>query len=1069
MGGAPYREAGAEQRGDEGAAGAAPPLAVLDVSGAAGAAAVDGRDGDHAAGYSQGGMRGRDAAQPAAGGHAGTIRVTLAHADGVVTVRGEAVSQAGERRDVRETLVALSMGYVELPAQGGPGGPGGKGGRGGNGAPGAAGDDATRWSSGTDGGPGGHGGDGGDGSSGGRGGDGGAVVIEVAEADTPLLMLLHPDVDGGAGGAPGAPGSGGTGGAGGPGGRSYRWTTESSTTDLDGHTRTTTHNHSNRGGDSGYAGTDGARGRRPLGAGASGERGTFSIQVTGGDGAVTAYDSRYDLRLAGFAHENANEDAVYEPGELVRVFDLEVENVGGMPTPSQADLQLTLLAGGWVAPEPGELLCPRALAAGARVKLPGDLRFRIRDVDMVAPSEPLEVEEGILQRAMLPAVGRAFEQYQAATLADGTFVIRFPARASTVTSLRAVAAGEATRVVLTITNQSTAALGSASPSGRVVRVRIAAATATAGDPAGGANELTDEHVELVAANGTFDASTGWLHEVPLLPAGESVEIELRARVKPGAPDYARFVGVATLELGRLDAATRPRAVQLRAFDFRVARPFHPSEADLLLVVNHRTTREELGAWEALAARMAFRLGVWDLTREGHFDLEAPVGAGGAMLIDMMAGKAIAVLDNEIDGPSGPMRPHELVSGDQALRAAAAGIDIAFVGRGPDLARMLVPTTGYAPDGDDRERGEPGVALVKSEQPDVAALVRVEPTRGLVAVRRRRWLRFWAAPEPAWLEAQARALAAELAGAHPLHRHVVVHRFDPVVESKLLWWKTWRVGTLETVRTLDAAKGSLMHLELDDARLHDPHYFEGDEAATALMVLFDPAEKLERLRRLATSADVDEGTLACIVDVLLLDVANEFAAVCAPGGDADDPAIEAALGTLRAVAGAKLTASYDSVVGGALLRFASRARFFAQARVKAWERLPPWRWSRRAPVACGIVERLVGELVRTAFPTVEATQLARDVERGAAALHAEWKRQCKAGTASGSVGEWALAMLRAPITELRITSDTELLATAAERVLTAVDYDAIAATTARESAARVALVATSAATRTALRG
>ena len=49
--------------------------------------------------------------------------------------------------------------------------------------------------------------------------------------------------------------------------------------------------------------------------------------------------------------------------------------------------------------------------------------------------------------------------------------------------------------------------------------------------------------------------------------------------------------------------------------------------------------------------------------------------------------------------------------------------------------------------------------------------------------------------------------------------VVVIGTAPEVVSRFLWIKKWKVGTLETVRTLDAAAGSIVHLAAADAAFH----------------------------------------------------------------------------------------------------------------------------------------------------------------------------------------------------------------------------------------------------------
>jgi len=845
------------------------PLAAFEVCGAKGDDGPHGRHGSDGSGGS--GQRGADAGAPVGGEHAGKIRIELAERadDGVVSIRGERMGPSSEPEPIRTTVIVDERGFIAVRAFGGAGGRGGNGGRGGDGSSGSNGSDATRWSSGGNGGDGGDGGDGGNATSGAPGGDGGNIIVAVAEDDTPLLMLLRHDVRGGDGGDPGHNGQGGGGGSGGRGGDSYSWTTTSSYTDSQGNSQTRTHYHSNSGGSNGSSGSSGRSGNAHVRKGNTGADGTFTIEVKTEAG-VQTYASRYDLRLVSFSHDSLNEDCVYEPGELVRVFDLEVENVGGMPTPSKDELSLALIEEGWVYTEPGELRCVRGLAAGARHKVEGELRFRIAGYKPTGPDDPLEVEESILHRALLPSVRRAFEQYQEGDAAlAGRFVIRFPARLSTASNLRSLAAGESTRVKFCVVNQSRFALGSKSACKRVLRVRVTSAAET---------ELGDDFVGFTAGGSELAPSTGSLHEIELLEAGETAELELTLTVRDGAPEYRRFAAQVALELGALDDPPAARAIQYRAFDVRVARPFKATEADLLLVVNHRTTREEIIAWEALATRLAFRIAIWDLTRERHLDLEAPLD-GELSLADWFKTKAIAILDNEIDGPDGPIYPHAFLSNDQALRAATAGIDLAYVGKGPSLQRVLIP--GALATTDDKalalvaQAEDPG-ALVKAARRDDPA------SRASTPVHRRYWLRFWAKPEADWLARQAHALSAELHDEVPEQRHLVVHRFAPELASKLLWIKNWKVGTLETVRTLDTAAGAIVHLEVDDAKLHDPGCAASGDATTAMLAMFDFDENLERLRRTMTQPDAASDVLDRIADMLLLDLANEIAAVLSPG-------------------------------------------------------------------------------------------------------------------------------------------------------------------------------------------
>ncbi|HEY5935751.1 MAG TPA: hypothetical protein VIU61_13980 [Kofleriaceae bacterium] len=1022
---APYREPG-DQIPDEIVEDVATPLATFEVSGRKGADGAHGTPGWPGSGTGAHGGRGGDAGEANPGEHAGRIRLELDidDQDGVIALKGEQVSPTGEAQPIRTTVVIDDKGFFQLAASGGEGGKGGNGGRGGDGATGSNGSDATRWSSGGDGGDGGDGGTGGDATSGGAGGRGGEIVLAVSEDDTPLLMLVRHDLAGGTGGAAGTNGGGGSGGAGGQGGDSYRWSESDDYTDSQGRRQTRTTWHSNPGGSDGSRGRSGASGRANVKAGANGADGKLTIEVTGETG-VQRYSSRYDLRLAAFAHDSLNEDAVYEPHELVRVFDLVVENVGGMPTPGKDELKLALVPGGWVKPEPGELLCKPGIPAGERHDVKGELQFRIADFTPKEPGDPLEVEESILHRALLPSVRRSFEHYQEGdALEAGRFIIRFPARVSAVSALKSVAVGEATRVKFSVVNQSRFALGSRSASKRVLRVRVA----TTED-----SELGDAQVGFTAGGKALAPSSGWLHEIELLEAGETAELELTVSIKDGAEEYRRFAARVDLELGRLEAPAEPRAIQYRAFDVRVARPFKVSEADVLLVVNHKTTREEITAWDALAERMAFRIAVWDLSRERHLDLEKPL-EGDVSLAAWFAKKAIIVLDNAIDGPDGEIYPHAFLDADQATRAAAAGIDIAFVGKGPKLQPLLIPRGGEDKPVDD---------------PDALVEAIAKAPRASTPIYSRHWLAFWSKPRAHVLTRRALALSEQIGEAHPAHRHLVVHRFEPTVASKFLWIKRWRVGTIETVRTLDAAAGAIVHLAVDD--LHDPSYTGTSSTTTALLVAFDFAENLERLRgRIAVAGEPED--LDRIADVLVVDLVNELMAAHAGSSD-----LAPIMPRIAALAASGLTADYDSVAGGALIRLVGRLWFFADSQVRWWEQMPPWRWTQRRSRVRNHVREQLERFLGGAFGEHNvATTLADAIHIAAGLTEAHRLERDKNMVAKRR--HWALEQALAPLAIEGLTSDTELLSSTDERVLSAREYDAHCATAEALAKQRETLVA-----------
>lgn len=459
-----------------------------------------------------------------------------------------------------------------------------------------------------------------------------------------------------------------------------------------------------------------------------------------------------------------------------------------------------------------------------------------------------------------------------------------------------------------------------------------------------------------------------------------------------------------------------------------------------------------------------------------------------------------------------------------MRAAAAGIDLAFVGKGPVLSRLLVPARGaevaaVKPEAEEAATADatatappvvseserlleaataidavvepaaevaadaaPEPAVPEAAVPEAAppaaegstalvvasphaessaalvALVREQP-RGSIEVYRRHWLAWWSQPAQHVLFEHANELSERLTDALPHQRHVVVHRFRPEVASRFLWIKRWRLGVLETVRTLDTAAGAIVHVKLTDDELHDPAFAASPDAATALLLMFDFDENLARLGRLATAPDADEADLARVVDALLVDLANELAAIVAPGwrGGASSAELDRALPRLNALAAAGLAASYDSIAGGALLRLAGRLRFVADCHVRLRDKIPPWRWWRRAPAVRAHVERHVDSLLAAAFGDHNLLTARQEAASITAALDAEYEQARKAGTA-WQRRDWVLERMREPLELPAITSDTELLARREERVLTGDEYDELSRAFIADAARRKQLVA-----------
>ncbi len=677
----------------------------------------------------------------------------------------------------------------------------------------------------------------------------------------------------------------------------------------------------------------------------------------------------------------------------------------------------------------------------------------------------------------------------------GRIEISFPAELSPAKSLHALAVGEATRVRVTVTNVSKRALGKRSPGGRRLHVWFGAAPGSElGDEAvelwapteerasrllrsdsesdsgsdSDSGSASDSDSGSASASGSGSASAsgsgsdaasasgsgsgsgsasldsvswepvssirrpsdGVTREIELLEPGASIEVEVVVAFKNDATDYCSFSGLCALQLGSDERPTAPRRVQLSGFHLRVARPFSVDEADVLLVVNHRTERAVIEAWEALAARLSARIAVWDLSREGHLDLERPLDDGRS-LAQRFSGKAVVVLNNEIDGPDGPSRAHAWLRSEQVTRAAASGLDLAFVGKGPNLRHLLLA-------GARRDELAP---MVRSNAQVVAALRSGVHAATAVCYRSYR-LRFWAKPQASWLERRAHSLSRALERSFPSQRHAVVFRFAPELVATSWWWGSrWKVGTLETLQVLAPIGNAVVQLTVEDPHLAEPSYVRTAASTATVLAMFDFDEQLERLRRsMLPEAGAETRVLEAIVDALVVDVIEELMAALQSG--ARHPGeLAAALPRLGSLPRGVCAAVMGTAPAEAVIRLASRVRFVAQSQITWWQKLPPWRWLGTVPRAAQLVEEHLDALIVSAFSAAERQAARVAVDRAMVLMEETHRRARKAG-ATAKRSWWSLEVAMTPLLLPEVHGDAELLTRPEERVLSGEEHDAI---------------------------
>ncbi|MCA9685937.1 MAG: hypothetical protein KC457_27440, partial [Myxococcales bacterium] len=636
---------------------------LVSADGAAGRDGHDGVDGWDGGTGSDGGD-GSDA-QPAGDGQPGGdlgLRLRPGSEAGHYQITVAIRSTGGAVEDARLLPDAVDLRVV---ARGGSGGTGGSGGNGGDGGTGHRGSDATRYRHGEDGGRGGDGGDGGRGSDGGDGGKGGHIRIQVAEDDTYLLMTIEgaqqptPLVAGGKGGRPGSHGIGGAGGSGGSGGSSYHWTETQSYTDSNGQTQTRSTHHHTPGGSRGSSGSSGRSPNSRLDPGRDGDPGGFAIEVVDdhGQGVVARYQARYDLALDDFSFREAEtptRDGILEFGEVVEVGGLWLRNIGAMPTPARRRVRLTLGERDWLIPAEDQPFLPRSLAPGEAIEVPGTLRFAIPRPQIDEPGDPAFIREQIspIAEQLGPEPNPedadtppSFVRPYANVTLTREFIARFPVEnGEGIRVLQSLAPGERSRIVFPVSNVSKLALGSQSSNKRQVRVQL---ELTGGD-------LEPEQLRFVDDQGNphllrdgDDPHSGYSVDLPLIPAGGSVEISGEIGFVEGVPAYAGAELTFSLWLESLALDGALELIQLRRVTLRVEPAYVATPgARVLLLTHNQVSRAAYLAWnELLEQRLELATDEWSLARYGHFDHEQRLPEGDLPLYTQLIDKLVIVIDS----------------------------------------------------------------------------------------------------------------------------------------------------------------------------------------------------------------------------------------------------------------------------------------------------------------------------------------------------------------------------------------------------------------------------------------
>ncbi len=840
----------------------------LDLRGADGRNGADGRCDFplHLPANGQDGQRGEDAGPASPGLDATSARIRLSYANHdvenpVIALTGELIPADRAKQPLQLTKPIGGHGYLFLRAVGGRGGNGGRGGDGGPGAPGYPGHNATRYTSGTNGGDGGNGGDAGEPTDGEVGGNGGSIVIEVAHDETGLLMLAKGDLSGGELGFAGEKGFGGRGGPGGPGGSSYHWT-ETRTRTVNGKSQAYSVMRSNPGGFSGSRGYDGAPSRYTARDGRSGNEGRFCIRVQHSDGTAIQYASPYDLELTSF--DIASEYTIFEPDSIASLDNLTVCNIGGMPTPPNYTIRIFLSSDEWILSEEIELTLPHSLAPEESFTFKDKgLRFRFSNVVIHEPrKQPFHLRHPVNPQAFLESgIHRPFRNFEN----PETTSVQFPIQLSDITALNSLAPGESTRVRYTITN-----IGDETFDDRLLHRSVRMGTRLlSGDV--DQNQILFFDIEGLP----HDLLTQeYFTAIRNLAPGESRVIESRIGVRY----HSDVIAYQSLTFGVDLHAQHPkssaakekyRCIDYRKETIRVSEKYCREEGSrFLLIANRKTDVKDIEKWTQLADYFGSGLDVWDVSYYGFLDLVRQIDQDKSML-QQWRGMTIIIPNNYYFTAAGRKTAFDQLAKSQFLKSAA-DFDICFyivgdakTGGAEMLENSLIPISD-----------EKTASQLKTQKEFLKQVKRwakfIERTGDVVggatndahefadaslgAVHEfeinKRTILFQ--PDAKWLEVEARRLQTKLRKTDPLHRWVIVHRYD-TADTDTTWgfFKNRKVGKLEVRRSLDSTKGSAVLYEVDSIDMIGDNFITSDENKHGIFLTLKFEDKVDRFIRLVS--------------------------------------------------------------------------------------------------------------------------------------------------------------------------------------------------------------------------
>lgn len=821
-----------------------------------------GRDGSDGSRES---WSGRSATASTAGEDGKDISLSLSDLDRGGKAIMQIVGTVGNR-GVQDGLEISPNVSLHLRANGGRGGNGGRGADGRDGSDGSSGSNASQYSAATSGGRGEDGGNGGGGTRGSDGGTGGKITVKLAAEDLHLSMLVGFEVEGGRGGDPGYNGRGGEGGDGGRGGSGASWTEKTGTQTcapdsfvdngngssrvVKGDCTDDTRNESRPGASDGPDGSDGSTGRGTITGGSNGGKGSYQFVVSGPTG-TTIYRDAIDLRLTSFSFRESNANGVFEPGEVVEVTDLVVQNQSDMPwIPGKAKALLSLGASNWITAEPIELEIP-AVNGRSSTTLGKVFRFRIRDNQLPVSENRLALSEAIVPIGRITRIDRTPRGLQL----PKTLVISYPVEITPLQTKRnAVSPGEIVDVSWSVKNLSRTAVGISSAEARALSTSIRQWRPATEDLPGG-----------ISFDGTSLAST-FAQSIALLAPGASFVVKGKLKFDDNHLPYTTIDVHTGATLKTLGSNGSEKEIQLRSFKFSIAQTFGGhKDSNWLLVTNSGTKREEYLAWLGLAKKLGMKVDVWDLAYQGPLHLFQNL-TSGSTIASLYKNKTIIVMNNRFQNNDRAAVPHDQFDSSEILKILAEnGTRFYFVGGNVvDGNRHLFTLLGKT-EASETVPYKEFLARLKIEKPSS----NVRGTKTVVPVEIEAFFK----PSSSEFEIRAAELRKALEAAAPGEKFSLEMVSSGVIQKNDDIYRKYQLGTvIVTAVGSREGSGTVTWMPRDLHEQQSSEFVGGAENLKALALASTTRSKLQILKAIGNSNKELTDTL---VSAVVLDLAESL--------------------------------------------------------------------------------------------------------------------------------------------------------------------------------------------------